>query len=158
VTHEESEARLRELLAAAGVSGARDSSWENPLPATAEDVQRVIATWERFAPEPVDSPLLDPEGEAMLASYGTWEFRPGDKNFEVTIERRFYVLWEDGEFDHVALLRTTFLYDPVHDELGVFEADSFETPLDVFFEQVRAAPGFNLDVAPRAIRVYYNEV
>jgi hypothetical protein len=135
---EDAETRLREMLCAAGIEGARESDWEHLRPATAADVAKAREIFARFAEAPVEG--VDPEGGDVGASYGAFSFRPGDDEpFKLSIARGYVFLDEDDEYSHSALLHLEFLYTPTAELLalgrGSVDADAVGAnlgPLDGF--------------------------
>src|SRR5262245_32370415 len=116
---EDAETRLREMLCAAGIEGARESDWEHARPASAADVAKAWETFTRFAEQPVEG--VDPEGGDVGASYGVFSFRPGDDEpFKLSIARGYVFLdEEDGEYSHSAMLHLEFLYTPTPELLAL---------------------------------------
>jgi hypothetical protein len=147
--------RLRALLRAAGV---------NLHSPSADDVQRTWNVMQAFAAEPVeDAEPRDEDGDGILAQYGTYDWGDGE-HFELDMTRQFSFADEDGEYSHMAQLQCTFQFEPTDElrALGDENLWSFELPLDEFFEQALAMPGFrgirDLDVTPLRLVVDYNDV
>jgi hypothetical protein len=95
-------------------------------------------------------------GDGMLAQYGTYDWGDGE-HFEHDMTRQFSFSDDDGEYDGMAQLHCSFRYEPIA-ELRAIEARnlwSFDLPLDEFFDQALAMPGFTrvreLGVAPVAL-------
>jgi hypothetical protein len=136
MTSDEAPDRLRALLREAGVDLDRPS---------ADDVQTTWQVMRRFAAEPVDD--ADPreaEGDGILAQYGTYDWGDGEQ-FELDMTRQFSFSDEDGEYSHMAQLQCTFQFEPSDALRALGEANlwSFDLPLDEFFDEALALPGFS---------------
>jgi hypothetical protein len=155
MTSDEAPDRLRELLRQAGVNIERPS---------AADVDRAWAVMRQFAAETVDdAEPREADGDGILAQYGTYAW-DGPAHFELDMTRQFSFADEDGEYSHMTQLQCTFQF-AVTDELRALGADnlwSFDLPLDSFFEQALAMPGFRgvreLGVKPLRLVIEYDEV
>jgi hypothetical protein len=155
MTSDEAPDRLRQLLRDAGVDLDRPTSG---------DVERAWEVMRQFAEEPVaDARAPEDEGDGILAQYFifAWE---GPPHVELDMTRQFSFADDDGEYSHMTQLQCTFQF-AVTDELRTLGEDnlwSFDLPLDVFFEQALAMPGFRgvreLGVDPLRVVIEYDEV
>ena len=152
MTSDQAENRLTELLSEAGVDIARP---------TAEDVEKTWAVMRRFADEPVeDCQPREEEGDGLLAQYGSY----GQSIFQLDMTRQFTFADEAGEYDHMAQLNCTFLFD-ASDELVAAGEDSvwsFDLTMEEFFETALALPGFRAvrdsGQPPRELAIVYSDV
>jgi hypothetical protein len=157
----DAEARLRALLVQAGVTGARDSDYDNIRAANRADVASAWTAFQQFAAESVTGIDPDPEGDGILAEYLIVDWFQGQgERFEQGFTRQFAFVDEDGEYSHTAQLHCEFLYAPTPEARAVGEwgAWSFGRPLDAFFAEALATPGFRLEADPVGIRVWYSDV
>jgi hypothetical protein len=152
---DEARARLESLLRDAGVDKERPSAGDVPV------------TWrvfQEFALEPVlDCEPRDQDGDLILAQFGTFDWGEGEC-FELDLTRQFSFLDENGEYDHMAQLSCTFLFEPTDDlrSAGAGSAWSGSKPLDDFFVEALALPGFKLvnkrQFAPLRLQIEYSNV
>ena len=157
----DAEARLRAVLVQAGVIGARDSNYDQIRPATKADVARAWTAFQQFAAESASGIDPDPEGDGVLAEYLIVDWLQGQgEYFEQRFARQFAFLDDDGEYSHMAQLHCEFLYAPTPEARAVGEwgAWSFGRPLDAFFAEALATPGFQLEANPVGIKVWYSDV
>ena len=158
---DEAEHRLRDLLCAVGVTGARDSSFDRVRPASRTHVASAWSAFRQFAAEPVTGIDSDPEGDGILAEYLIVDWFQGQgEHFEQGLTRQFAFLDEDGEYSHMAQLHCEFLYAPTPEALAVGERSSwsFGRPLDAFFAEALATAGFQFEADPVGIKVWYSDV
>ena len=147
--------RLKSLLMDAGIDLERPTS---------EDVGLTWHVFEEFAGEPVeDCEPREQDGDLVLAEFGTYDWGHGE-HFELDLTRQFSFLDENGEYDHMAQLNCTFLFEPT-DELRQAGAGSMWSggkPLGEFFKDALALPGFNVvdqrRIAPIRLQIEYGNV
>ena len=147
--------RLRTMLRQAGVRRRR---------LRAVDVELTWHVMRQFADEPVaDAAAREDDGDAILAQYGTYDWGRGE-HFELDMTRQFSFVEEDGEYSHMTQLHCTFRYKPEEQlrALGDGNLWSFGVPLDDFFAQALALPGFHAvreaDITPVRLVIDYGEV
>jgi hypothetical protein len=158
---DEAEGRLRDLLSAAGVTGARDSSYDRIQPATKRDVVNAWSAFRQFAAEPVTGIDPDPEGDGILAEYIVVDWFQGQgEHFVQSLTRQFAFVDEDGEYSHMAQLHCEFLYIPTPEARAAGERNlwSFGRSLDEFFDKALALPGFQYEAEPVGLKVWYSDV
>lgn len=141
--------------------GARDSDYDHIRPATRDDVARAWRAFQQFAAEPVTGIDPDPEGDGVLTEYLVVDWFQGQgEHFEQGLTRQFAFLDEDGEYSHMAQLHSEFLYAPTPEARAVGEWSSWSLgrPLDAFFAEALATPGFQFEADPVGIKVWYSDV
>jgi hypothetical protein len=112
-----------------------------PGTAAAVNVLTMVQVFQRFAAMPVDD-AASPEhdGDGVLAQFGTFTF-DGGPEFSADLTRQFieaddeYAMWQ---------LRCTFRWTPSAETeaLGSGDLWSFGMPLDDFFAEALALPGW----------------
>ncbi len=158
---DDAEHRLRELLCAAGVTGAYDSSYDRIQPATKIHVASAWSAFRQFAAEPVTGIDPDPEGDGILAEYIVVDWFQGQgEHFYQSLTRQFAFVDDEGEYTHTAQLHCEFLYAATSEARAVGEGNmwSFGRSLDEFFDEALAMRGFRYDDEPVGIKVWYSDV
>jgi hypothetical protein len=152
---DDAEARLRELLADAGI---------DPEAPTASDVETVWDVIRHFAQEPAeDAAPREEHGDGILAQYGVyaWDSAP---HFELDMTRQFTLLDEHGEYDHMTQLQCTFQFEVTDDLRAIGEENlwSFDLDRNEFFARARDLPGFRhvreTRLKPLRLVIVYDEL
>ena len=134
----EAEARLREMLAAAGVELRSEAS-----PTASGTVWEI---YKVFAAEPVDEAVDDPDADMLIFSHGVGEDSAGRSVFCLTLTRQFSLNDSRGEYDHMEHLECMVWCQltPDLERIG-FEEGLFlpaATHLDEWISDVEKSPGF----------------
>jgi hypothetical protein len=128
----EAESLLTSMLDRAGV---------RPGQAGGADVLAMVEVFRRFAAVPVENAASpDDDGDGVLAEFGTFDF-DGAPEFAAGLTRQFI---EADDEDVMWHLRCTFHWTPgaVTEALGSGNLWSFGMPLDGFFAEAVALPGW----------------
>jgi hypothetical protein len=148
----EARARLESLLRDARVDLERPS---------ADDVGLTWRVFAQFAAEPVED--CEQDGDLLLAQFGTCAWDDAE-DFELDLTRQFSFVDASGEYDHMAQLNCTFVFEAT-DELhgaGSGSVWSGSKPLAEFFAEALALPGFALvdqrRLAPARLHISYSDV
>ncbi|NIK55722.1 hypothetical protein [Kribbella shirazensis] len=149
----EGRGRLASMLADAGTT---------PGPATVDDVRTVVDVFRRFAAIPAeDAAPVEEDGDAVLAQFGTYDFR-STREFSADLTRQFL---EAGDEDSpMWQLSCTFHWDPSPETERLAEGSlwSFGLTLDQFFAEAVALPGWAWALgslkAPRDLAITLEEV
>lgn len=100
----------------------------------------------------------------MLAQFGTYGWGELGFGFGLDMTRQLSFYGADGEYDHMAQLSCTFLYEPSEPlrALGNANLWSFGMPLREFFDTALAMAGFaeihKLGVEPVQLAIGYSDV
>lgn len=112
-----------------------------PGRAAAADVLTTVGVFRRFAAVPADDAApADEDGDGVLAQFGTFDFN-GVPEFSADLTRQFI---EVDDEDVMWQLRCTFHWSPsaATEALGSGDLWSFGMPLDDFFDEALALPGW----------------
>ena len=149
----EAETRLVAMLAEAGVT---------PGAVTSADVRTIVEVYRRFAAIPVDDAAqADEDGDAVLAQFGTHDFR-GVPEFSADLTRQMLAPGEEDS--RMWQVSCTLRWDPNRETNALASGDlwSFGMTLDEFFGEVAALPGWAWALsgsqAPRDLAITLGEV
>jgi hypothetical protein len=134
----DADARLREMLTAAGV--------ELQSATSAVTARTVWETYKSFAAEPVDEALDDPDADMVIFAHGISEAGSGGRVFILVLTRQFSLCDSRGEHDHMEQLQCSVWCDltPELERIG-FEEGMFlptATHLGEWITDVEKSPGF----------------
>ena len=119
-----------------------DDSGVNPSAVTAADVRTTFEVFRRFAAIPADDAApLEEDGDAVLAQFGTYDFR-GQREFSADLTRQFL---EAGDEDPpMWQLSCTLHWAPnaETEAVGSGHLWSFGKTLDEFFAEAVVLPGW----------------
>ena len=157
MTPEESVERIREMLAARGVSQAGALSEEAPSVAW--------QTFKEFSAMPVKGMSAEDDSDGLLFQTGVYDWHDGrGACFNFSLVRQYVFDDEDGEYDYMEQLEVFLLFKPLP-ELAALPREelwSFDKPLDEYFATVEALAGFRGVVgsgtAPTAVQIRLGEV
>lgn len=149
----EAKTSLVAMLAEAGVS---------PGAVTAADVRTIVEAYRCFAAIPAeDAASIGEDGDAVLAQFGTHDFR-GVPEFSADLTRQLLAV---GQVDPpMWQLSCTLHWDPNPETTALASGDlwSFGMTLDEFFGEVAALPGWAWALtgsqAPRDLAITFEEV
>jgi hypothetical protein len=119
-----------------------DDAGVNPSALTSADVRKVFGTFRRFATYPVEEVAPpDEDGDAVLAQFGTFDFR-GGREFSADLTRQF----AEAGVEHASTwqLSCTLYWSPsvATDILASGHLWSFGKTLDEFFTDAVVLPGW----------------
>jgi hypothetical protein len=129
---------------------------------TATDVRAVVETFRRFAALPAeDAAPPQEDGDGVLAQFGTYDLR-GQDEFSVDLTRQF----AEGRAEDAATwqLSCTFYWSAsaATDVLASGQLWSFGRPLDLFFDEAVALPGWAWALEgvrnPRSLVIVLDEI
>jgi hypothetical protein len=153
VLNRQTKVLLESMLTDAGV---------NPSVVTAADVRTVVGVFRRFAAISIDDAAPPEEdGDGVLAQFGTFDFR-GQREFWADLTRQF--IEAGDEYAPMWQLSCTFHWTRSAETEGFASGHlwSFGTPLDEFFAEAAALPGWAWALAgvqaPRDLEITLGEV
>lgn len=134
----------------------------NPNALTTADVLTAVESFRRFAASPVeDAAPAEDDGDAVLAQFGTYDYR-GQREFSAELTRQFTEA--DGEDASMWQLSCTLYWarSAATDVLGSGHLWSFGLALDEFFAVALALPGWAWALdgaqAPRDLTITLDEI
>lgn len=95
----------------------------------------------------------------FLAQYGIYESGVGGSEaYAPDITRQFYFS-TNGEYDHMAQLHCTLLFEPTPQNRAFGEDNMWQNgPSDEFFDRALAMPGFAVTTTPLRLDIDYSPV
>lgn len=120
--------------------------------------------FQQFSAEPLeDCEPAEQDGDLVLAQFGTYDCGE-EERFELDLTRQFSFVDASGEYDHMAQLNCTFVFEPTHElrEVGSGSVWSGNKPMGEFFREALALPGFSLvherRLAPIRLHLSYSDI
>jgi hypothetical protein len=153
----EAESRLRDLLVAAGVTAARDATWERPATPAPGDPAATWAVWREYGGLTIEDAAFAGDTDGIAGEYLTVDWDQGHgEHFEVSLARHFHLPYGSGGHHDLVRIDCSFLYPPTDSTRALGESGLWSTDVgyDAFFAQVVALPAYRLDEPPVGLRIY----
>jgi hypothetical protein len=111
-------------------------------------VQTVWEIYQRFAAEPVDEAVDDPDADMLIFNHGVAQTDRGEHVFCLVLTRQFVLYDPDGEYDHMEQLHCDVWCDltPEFERIGFEQGLFFPTAshLAEWVAEVERSPGFGV--------------